>query len=304
VSAIWLSYPAGTKGKAGPATFVQLQLGRNNPAAVPSVTRTAVALDKNKDFKEFDSLLSTSAKASGMCLGCVRNKVAATLVGRLDGVKDAGVVRDSAGKFVSVNGFGNMNRYGARLVLQSISEVSPQEINYSQDAALNGSSWDGATRPDPPTADQAKRAAAAFGAPGEDNGVYLGFGVANEIPKNDSTKGEHDSPDGLLLSCTIDAERLKGDAETLAISHLGSHIADVRSTQAKTANESAFVSEYRAWQITILSAISNHQKVLTLPGGYQAFNSAWADADRTMRIDEAISRDLMDWASLSSPSNH
>src|ERR1700688_1371869 len=90
VNAIWLSYPEGTKGKAGPAAFVQLQLGRNNPASAPSITRTALSLDKNKDFKEFDSLLSASAKASGMCLGCVRSKVAATLVGRLDGVKDAG----------------------------------------------------------------------------------------------------------------------------------------------------------------------------------------------------------------------
>jgi hypothetical protein len=31
VNAIWLADPDGTKGKAGPAAFVQLQLAKNNP---------------------------------------------------------------------------------------------------------------------------------------------------------------------------------------------------------------------------------------------------------------------------------
>jgi hypothetical protein len=299
VNAIWLSYPEGTKGKAGPAAFVQLQLGRNNPASVPSVNRTAVNLDKNKDFKEFDSLLSASAKASGMCLGCVRNKVAATLVGRLDGMKDAGVVSDSAGKFLSANGFGNMNRYNARLVLQSVSDVSPQEIDYSKDAALSGSPIEGTTRPVAPTADQFKKAAAAFGGPGEDNGVYMGFGVANEVPKKDNAKGAHDSPDGLLINCTIDSERLKGDAESRAISHLGTHIADIRSDRADIASESAFLSELRAWQVTILGVILNHQKILTLPGSYWVWNSDRAEADRGKLADQTILRYLTDWVGLS-----
>lgn len=295
VNAIWLSYPEGTKGKAGPAAFVQLQLGRNNPVSVPSITRTAVNLDKNKDFKEFDSLLSASPKASGMCLGCIRNKVTATLVGRLDGMKDAGVVWDNTGKFVSANGFGNMNHYNARLVLQSVSDVSPQEIDYSKNAASNGSDLPAVTRPAPPTADQFKKAVAAFGGPGEDNGVDIGFGVANEVPKIDSAKGTHNSPDGLLFLCTFDSDRLKGDPLSRAMSHVGSHIADTRSGQQVVANESAFASELRAWQVTTLGSISSRQKNLTLPGSYQVWNSDWAEADRGKMIDEAISRYLTDW---------
>jgi hypothetical protein len=299
VDAIWLSYPEGTKGKAGPAAFVQLQLGRNNPASAPSITRQAVSLDKNKDFKEFDSLLSASAKTNGMCLGCVRNKVVATLVGRLDGVKDAGVVWDSSGKFLSANGFGNMNRYDARLVLQSVSDVSPQEIDYSKDAGVSGGATEGSAMPAPPTPDQFKKAAAAFGGPGDDNGVYMGFGVANEVPKSDSAKGAHDSPDGLLINCTIDAERLKGDAEGRAISHLGSHIADIRSGRTEIANESAYFSEFRAWQVTILGVIVNHQKILTLPGSYWVWNSDRAEADRGKLADQTILRYLTDWVGLS-----
>ncbi len=299
VNAIWLSYPEGTKGKAGPAAYVQVQLGRNNPAPAPSAMRTAVTLDKNKDFKEFDSLLSASAKSNGICLGCIRNRVTATLVGRLDGVKDAGAVWDNAGKFVSAGGFGNMNRYNARLVLQSVSDVSPQAIDYSKDASASGSAPQTGAKLAPPTPEQYKKAVAAFGGPGEDNGVYLGFGVANEAPKNDSAKGTHDSPDGLLFNCTIDPDRLKGDLETLAIAHLGSHIADVRSHQTEIANESAFASEYRAWQITTLATMMNRQKLLTLPGSYQVWNTAWAESDRPRMIDQGISRYLMDWAFLS-----
>lgn len=298
VNAIWLSYPEGTKGKAGPAAFVQLQLGRNNPASVPSVTRTTVNIDKNKDFKEFDSLLSASAKVNGMCLGCVRNKVAATLVGRLDAVKDAGIVWESTGKFVSANGFGNMNRYNSRLVLQSVSEVSPQEIEYSKNAALSGGDLPGGARPAPPSVDQFKKAMAAFGGPGEDNGVDIGFGIANEVPKSDSAKGTHNSPDGLLFICTFDLDRLKGDALSRANTHVGSHIADTRSGQQDVANEDAFTSEYRAWQVVALAAISSKQKTLTLPGGYQAWNSDWAEADRGKMIDEGISRYLTDLLGL------
>src|ERR1022692_1585148 len=132
VNAIWLTYPAGTKGKAGPAAFLRLQLGKNHPAAVTNVSRAPAMLEKNKDFKDFDSLLSTPAKTNGMCLGCVKFTVTATLVGRLDGTKDTGLIRDGAGRGLGLGGFGNLNRYSARLVLQSVSEVSPQEIDYAK----------------------------------------------------------------------------------------------------------------------------------------------------------------------------
>ena len=86
INAIWLAYPPGTKGKAGPAAFVQLQPGRTNPVTMGNPNRSPVKLEKNKEFKQFDSLLSTPYKAGGMCLGCTRYTVTATLVGRLDGV--------------------------------------------------------------------------------------------------------------------------------------------------------------------------------------------------------------------------
>ena len=106
---IWLSYPEGTKAKAGPAAMVQIQPARNFTGDVPAVQRTAVALDKNsKDFKLFDSQLATPYNKGGMCLGCNKFLVTAMLVGRLDSVQKAGVQRDSAGKIVGFGGFGHM----------------------------------------------------------------------------------------------------------------------------------------------------------------------------------------------------
>jgi|GEM_PF-656887 len=133
VNAIWLAYPPGTKGKAGPATMVVVQPAKNFTGTLTSPARTAVTLDKNKDFKQFDSLLAQKhEKGADMCLGCTRYNVTATLVGRLDSVADATLKRDSSGKIVAFGGFGNMNAYPARLVLESVSDVTPKEIDYSK----------------------------------------------------------------------------------------------------------------------------------------------------------------------------
>lgn len=135
VDAIWLAYPEGTKSKSGAAAMLQLQPARNFGGTVTAPVRTPVSLDKNKDFKQFDSLLSTPYKGDATCLGCVKYEVNATLVGRLDGTV-AGLKRDSAGKIVSISGFGNLNAYSARLVLESVSDVTAQEIDYSKAGAL------------------------------------------------------------------------------------------------------------------------------------------------------------------------
>jgi hypothetical protein len=314
INAIWIAYPEGTKGKAGPAAFVQLQLGRNNPAAAASPSRSPVKLDKNKDFKQFDSLLSTPYKAGGMCLGCIRYAVTATLVGRLDGVKDAGIVRDSGSKFVSANGYGNLNLYRARLVLQTVSDVSAHEIDYSKvssatkDDSLRESSGGDpvaavhqaarAFSPDSQAAKQLERAAAAYGKEGDDNGVEIGFGTPNEVPKNDGPKGDKNSPDGLLVKCTFDMDRLKGDGLTRAITHVGMHIADLRDPLSTGAESTAYGLEYHAWQTTVLSAVAGQQKTLTLPGGYLLWNSAWPAADRNEMVDEGITSFLREWAVL------
>jgi hypothetical protein len=137
VNAIWLAYPAGTKGKAGPAAMVVVQPAKNFTGTVAPPTRAAVTLDKagdrGKDFKQFDSLLAQKhEKGADMCLGCTRYEVTATLVGRLDSVADATLKRDASGKIVGFGGFGNMNAYPARLVLESVSDVTPKEIDFSK----------------------------------------------------------------------------------------------------------------------------------------------------------------------------
>jgi hypothetical protein len=133
VNAIWLAYPPGTKGKAGPAAMVVVQPAKNFTGTIAPPTRAAVTLDKSKDFKQFDSLLAQKhEKGADMCLGCTRYKVTATLVGRLDSVADATLKRDASGKIVGFGGFGNMNAYPARLVLESVSDVTPKEIDFSK----------------------------------------------------------------------------------------------------------------------------------------------------------------------------
>jgi hypothetical protein len=304
INAIWLAYPEGTKGKAGPAAFLRLQLGKNHPAAVTNVSRAPVTLDKNKGFKDFDNLLSTPAKTNGLCLGCVKFTVTATLVGRLDGAKDTGLIRDSGGKVIGLGGFGHLNRYSARLVLQSVSEISSQEIDFAKGGTAASDDSTSASRsftPGAPTADQVKRGAAAFGAPGEDNGVTVGFGGANEIPKDDTAKSNANSPDGLLFYATYDAERLKGPAMEIAISHVGTHIADIRSTAIGIPNLILYGAEYRAWQTSILSAVAAKVKTLALPGGYLIYSQSWSSADLSNNANGGISGFLANWANITNP---
>lgn len=311
INAIWLAYPPGTKGKAGPAAVVQLQLARNNPAATSTAGRPPVKLDKNKEFKQFDSLLATAYKSGGMCLGCTRYTVTATLVGRLDGVKEAGLARDAAGKFVGASGFGNLNLYRARLMLQSVSDDSSKEIDYSRVSSATKDdsereSGDGdpvaaahqaaqAFGADSQAGKEVERAAAAFGKEGEDNGVEVGFGTANEVPENDGSKAGKDSPDGLLFNCKFDTDRLKGDALARAIAHVGTHIADLRDPGSPPP---AYNLEHRAWQTTVLGAVAFRQKTLTAPGGYLLWSSNWSAADRNKMVEEGIKSFLADWAAL------
>jgi hypothetical protein len=304
VNTIWLAYPEGTKGKAGPAALLRLQLGKNHPAAVTNVSRTAVTLDKNKDFKDFDNLLSTPAKTSGVCLACVKFTVTATLVGRLDGAKDTGLIRDSGGKVIGIGGFGNLNRYAARLVLQSVSEIASQEIDYAKGGAPAPEDTASASRsftPAAPTADQLKGAVDAFGAPGEDNGVNVGFSGANEIPKDDTAKSNANSPDGLLFQVTFDGERLKGPAMEIALSHVGTHIADIRSTGIGVRDLPLYGTEFRAWQTSVLNAVAQKIKTLTLPGGYIIYSQSWSNSDLGRNANSGILGFLSNWANITNP---
>jgi hypothetical protein len=296
VNGIWLSYPEGTKAKSGPAAILQLQPAKNFAGTVAAVNRVPVQLDKNKDFKQFDSLLSMPYKGNGMCLGCVRYEVNATLVGRLDGTVPA-LSRDSAGKIIAISGFGNLNGYSARLVLQSVSDVTPQEIDYAKTlSAAKGNSpadseagtkvareFGGSIR----LQEQPKRAIDAFGKEGDDNGVMLSS-TPNEASAKNDAQGETNSPDGVLLNCRLDFDRLKGDEMGRAMTHLGEHIADLRNPEPGIEAAGPYQLEYRAWLTTALGAIDSGQKTLMLPGGYLIWNSAWPTAELNMRTNDAL----------------
>jgi len=337
VDVIWLEYPQGTKGKAGPAALVELLPAKNFNGQFTAPTRAAVTLDKNKDFKQFDSLLAqTHQKNADMCLGCTRYEVSATLVGRLDSVDNASLKRDSSGKIVGLGGFGNMNAYPARLVLQSVSDVTPKEIDYSksdaaakgqgsgpgnlysamtasQNAAVTSASGGGggdlagtaamlqraATKmAASPLKDLAVKAADAFGKPGQQNGVNIGFGRTNETSLIQGF-GSQDSPDGVLYNCTFNQDRLQGDALANAIVHLGTHITELRDPAKGNENAPAYVLESDAWVVTAFMALTSGQKYLTMPGGYQVWNADWPPDQRNDKMETVIKDFLTDEMELS-----
>ena len=120
VNGIWLDYPAGSKGKAGALVKITIQPGRGFAGKLESESGAAVTLQKDKEFKEFDSALSQWHNSNnGICLGCPKYTVEATVVGRLDGVNLAQMQRDDKGNIIDVGGFGNANAYPARLLIQS-----------------------------------------------------------------------------------------------------------------------------------------------------------------------------------------
>jgi hypothetical protein len=241
-----------------------------------------------------------------MCLGCSRYEVTATLVGRMDGVDDAGVRRDAAGKIVGVSGFGNLNGYKARLVLQSVADVTPQEVDFSKtdpitksdspsdmpdQTALNAieaAHKAALAFPGNPAGAQIERAAAAFGKPGEHNGVNILLSATNEAAAKDEAQGVKDSPDGVLYNCAFNMNRLPGISLTRAIVHMGVHIADLRNPPADLTGPSLSDLEFRAWVTTVVSAIANNQKTLTAPGGYLLWNSGWPPTDRDKVLNDTM----------------
>lgn len=305
INGIWLSYPEGSKAKSGPVALLTLQPAANFSGAVPAAQRAPVTLEKNKDFKQFDSLLATPNRNGGMCLGCGRYQVSATFVGRLDGVAKAGVQRDKAGKIVGLAGFGNLNDYAARLVLQSVSDVSSKEIDYSKAAAATKEEMPPATTaggdpleavrkaataygPDSETGKAIARAANALPKPKEDNGVIVSNGSLNEAAAKDDAKGAHDSPDGVLYNVGFNSNRLQGDAMVRALAHMGQHVADIRTPDKGFEEAGLYELEFRAWNISLVSAVAYGQKTLTLPGGVLLWNSAWPTADRSNSVNAAL----------------
>ena len=321
VDAIWLSYPAGTKAKSGPVAMVTVQPAKNFAGAYKAPARAPVTLEKSKDFKQFDNLLAQPhQKGADMCLGCARYEVTATLVGRLDAVADATLKRDDKGKIIGFGGFGNMNAYPARLVLQSVADVTPKEVDYSKSDAMT--KGDAVLTPPPsmgsglddPVANiqrmashmgssegekEFQRAAGAYPKPKEQNGVSVTWGVANEALPQAEELGARESPDGVLFNCTFYRDHLQGNAVDEAIVHIGEHIADLRSPKPGNEGAPAFILENDAWVITSIAAVGTRVKYLTLPGGYLFWDSAWPEADRNDKMSTALNDFLSNEALLS-----
>jgi hypothetical protein len=285
---------------------LQLQPASNFSGAVAAEQRVPVTLDKSKDFKQFDSLLATLPKSGGMCLGCGRYEVSATLVGRLDGVANPGIRRDKSGKIVSLAGFGNLNEYSARLVLQSVSDVSSKEIDYSKSAAAtkeemppmgNTNSGDtleavrkavNAYGADSVPGKAIARAANAYPKPKEENGVVVTNGSLNEAAASAEGKGPRDSADGVLYNVGFNSNRLQGDALVRAMAHMGNHVADIRNPEKGFEEAGPFELEFRAWNITLETTVAYGQKTLTLPGGALLWNSAWPVGERNNEVNTAL----------------
>lgn len=310
IGGIWLSYPEGTKAKSGPVAIVQLQPAKNFSGVVAPADRAPVTLDKNKDFKQFDSQLAAQYKANGICLGCTKYEVSATLMGRLDAVVP-GLRRNDSGQIIAISGFGNLNAYPARLVLQSVAEVAAHEIDYSKAAGATGgdAGFENSGAGDPIAAahaiakvfgpnnvlgEQIERAANALGKPGEDNGVEVGFSGGNEAAPGLEQKADKVSPDGVLYHCALDQARLRGTALALAIAHISEHVADIREPQTAT----LYNLENRAWVTTALTAIGARQKTLTIPGGYVIWSAAWPQADINTLSGQALTEFLTKQALL------
>jgi hypothetical protein len=320
VDAIWLAYPMGTKAHAGPAAMVEVSPAHNYDGPYKPVTRTPVTLQRDKDFEKFDNTMSTEHIPSaqmlqdrnsfeGMCLGCLHATVAATFVGRLDGVASTAILHDDSGKISSFGGFGNMNAYPARLVLQSVSDLKENEINYDK--------TDETTKNEPPMGgqnrdhiedpvDAARRSfllvggnangkkvqadIELFGARGaekpEITGVNLVWGIDNEA--DDNTPSSITTPDGTLFTVSINPARIEGYAQIRTLVHMGQHVSDLRTLIAANAAAPLYVLEYNDWTLTAISATYNGQRSITLSGAFLLWETEWPAKGRGPLVDAAI----------------
>jgi hypothetical protein len=318
VNSIWIDYPERSKGKAGPAAVVILQPARNFAGKVVAQSRIPVTLERDGEFKKFDSLLSSAHdEGNGICVGCVDNDVMATLVGRLDGVAKA-EIQHSGGKIVGLGGFGNFGAYPARIVLQSVSDVVAKRINYKTTdyhkgkapyrgptTALDEHSAGAPVLADP--LDEAEHFAMGLG--GVQGGAELvaagqvfppnakrsGNGVnvtidnssLNEDEKYE-TQSEEDSPDGVIYNCFFDHSRMPRDAIQLGIFHIGKHIVDVRTPPVPGTSTNLYSEEYNDWVMTAEAAALVHENAVALPGSYQLWIEDWPQEQQSNNVDQGI----------------
>ena len=299
--AIWIDYPRGTHGKAGPAMRIALAV---SGAAAP--VPLAAVLVRSLEFEHFDAALSAPLPARGLCLGCAKTAVAATLIGRIDAVPVARVVRTGA-RYSSAAGFGTLNRYRVRLVLESVSNVLEKDNDFQPASAelavvrhtLSGDPFKVANRM--PEAflngtavyGQIRRAAIVYGAPGaEPAGITVSYGPPNEDTEAEDMAAAASAPSGLLIHVTLDRARLPMDALVYAVFYAGSIAADLREPGEPSAH---LELEQHALETVLLAAVAGHAKNLVLPAAAVLWNDEWAPADRQRLSDLALTRFLRVW---------
>ena len=97
------------------------------------------------------------------------------------------------------------------------------------------------------------------------------------------------------------ASGLKGPAMQVALAHVGTHIADIRSTTPGIQTLPLYGAEFRAWQTSVLNAVAVKAKTLTLPGGYIIYSRSWPDSDLGRNANGGISGFLVNWAGITNP---
>ena len=105
-------------------------------------------------------------------------------------------------------------------------------------------------------------------------------------------RGTQDSPDGVLFNCTLNEDRLQGDALNRAIVHLGTHISELQDPEKGNEDVPAFILESDAWVVTTVTALSVGQKYLTLPGGYVVWDTTWTAEQRNDKM-ESVLKDFL-----------
>jgi len=249
-----------------------------------------------------------------------------TAVAKAQEAREAEVVSDAAGLAVRLRELAGLAKSicdearqqgNARLVLQSVSDVTPKEIDFSKndDATKGDAPPQGGTNDinstiammqkgaqglaASPAKDELVKATGAYGKSGEQAGVELGNSVSNEAGGKEEGMGSKDSPDGVLFDCVFNTDRLQGLALSRAVVHMGQHIADLRSPQSGYENAPPYILEYNAWVITTVTAVSGGQKFLSLPGGYLLWDSSWPADSRNDKMEATLNDFLAGEAQLS-----
>ena len=303
VNGIWLDYPAGSKGKAGALVKIEFQPAKDFKGQASPAGGAAVTLQKDKEFKQFDSSLSQWHDSDyGLCPGCPKYTVQATVVGRLDGVNNAQMDRDANGNITGLGGFGNGNAYPARLMIQSVSGVTKQPVDYSKaEASVKGKQARGTEQQmHAPTGDpmQQLQKLVAGMQPGEittqiqkdlallpkakersANGVTIVYGETNEPgPRTASTQ---DGAKGVIATCSINRGKLDTIGQEMALMYAAQQVEDGVDPPPSNYNAPLYIKENNAWAVAGTIAVSSGEKALILPGGYVMWNSQWPAANQS-----------------------